>query len=77
MKGTMANIHLSKLAAKGRGRDSEIARTSRGELWHFTQEEKFIIDELVRKIVKRQPFADDLVDFESDFSIDCTGDWHE
>ena len=43
----------------------------------FTQEEKFIIDELVRKIVKRQPFADDLVDFESDFSIDCTGDWHE
>ena len=43
----------------------------------FTQEEKFFIDELVRKIVKRQPFADDLVDFESDFSIDCTGDWHE
>ena len=38
MKGTMANNHLSKLAAKGRGRDSEIARTSSGELWHVTPE---------------------------------------
>ena len=46
--------------------------------WHdLTIEEKNIIDELTRKIVRRQPFAADLVDFESDFSIDCTGDWHE
>ena len=45
--------------------------------WHdLTREEKNIIDELTRKIVKRQSFADDLIDFESDFSIDCTGDWH-
>ena len=46
--------------------------------WHdLTREEKNIIDELTRKIVKRQSFADDLIDFESDFSIDCTGDWHD
>ena len=43
----------------------------------LTQEEKVIIDELTRKIVRRQSFADDLVDFESDFTIDCTGDWHD
>ena len=43
----------------------------------LTKKEKIIIDELTRKIVKRQSFADDLVDYESDFSIDCTGDWHE
>ena len=44
MKGTMANNHLSKLAAKGRGRDSEIARTSSGELWHVTPEEKSLMN---------------------------------
>ena len=31
----------------------------------LTREEKNIIDELTRKIVKRQSFADDLIDFES------------
>ena len=47
-------------------------------LWHdLTIEERSSVDELTRKIVKRMPFADDLADFESDFKIDCTGDWHE
>ena len=46
--------------------------------WHdLTKEEQSTLDKLTRKIVKRMPFADDLADFESDFHIDCTGDWHD
>ena len=44
MKGTMANNHLSKLAAKGRYGDTEIARTSTGELWHVNPQEKSLMD---------------------------------
>jgi len=44
IKGTMANNHLSNLASKGRGKDSEIARTSSGELWHVTPEEKSLMN---------------------------------
>jgi hypothetical protein len=44
MKGTMANNHLSRLAAKGRYGDTEIARTSTGELWHVNPQEKSLMD---------------------------------
>ena len=44
IKGTMANNHLSKLAAKGRYGDTEIARTSEGELWHVNPQEKSLMD---------------------------------
>ena len=43
----------------------------------LTEEEQSTLDELTKKIVKRMPFAIDLADFESDFKIDCTGDWHD
>jgi len=43
-KQTIANNHLSKLAAKGRYGDTEIARTSEGELWHVNPEEKSLMN---------------------------------
>ena len=39
-KGTMADNHLSSLANKGRYGDTEIARTSKGEMWHVNPQEK-------------------------------------
>ena len=39
-KGTMADNHLSSLASKGRYGDTEIARTSKGEMWHVNPQEK-------------------------------------
>ena len=44
MKKTIANNHLSDLASKGRYGDTEIARTSKGELWHVNPEEKSLMD---------------------------------
>ena len=43
-KQTMGNNHLSSLAAKGRYGDTEIAKTSKGELWHVNPEEKSMIN---------------------------------
>jgi len=44
MKKTIANNHLSDLASKGRYGDTEIARTSKGELLHVNPEEKSLMD---------------------------------
>ena len=44
IKGTMANNHLSKIAAKGRYGDTEIAATSEGELWHVNPQEKSLMN---------------------------------
>jgi len=43
-KQTMGNNHLSSLAAKGRYGDTEIAKTSKGELWHVNPKEKSMMD---------------------------------
>jgi len=43
-KQTMGNNHLSSLAAKGRYGDTEIAKTSKGELWHVNPEEKSMMN---------------------------------
>ena len=43
-KQTMGNNHLSSLAAKGRYGDTQIAKTSKGELWHVNPEEKSLIN---------------------------------
>ena len=43
-KQTMGNNHLSSLAAKGRYGDTEIAKTSKGELWHVNPQEKSMMD---------------------------------
>ena len=45
-KNTIARNHLSNestLASKGRGGDTEIARTSKGELWHVNPQEKSLM----------------------------------
>ena len=45
-KNTIAKNHLSNestLASKGRGGDTEIARTSKGEMWHVNPEEKALM----------------------------------
>ena len=45
-KNTIAKNHLSNestLASKGRGGDTEIARTSKGELWHVNPQEKSLM----------------------------------
>jgi hypothetical protein len=45
-KNTIAKNHLSnesKLASKGRYGDTEIARTSKGELWHVNPKEKALM----------------------------------
>jgi len=41
---SLADNHLSKLAKKGRYGDSDIAKTSRGELWHVNPKEKMLMD---------------------------------
>ena len=43
-KQTMGNNHLSSLADKGRYGDTQIAKTSKGELWHVNPEEKSLIN---------------------------------
>ena len=43
-KQTMGNNHLSSLAAKGRYGDTEIAKTSKGELWHVNPQEKSMMN---------------------------------
>ena len=43
-KQTMGNNHLSSLAAKGRYGDTQIAKTSKGELWHVNPEEKAMMN---------------------------------
>ena len=43
-KQTMGNNHLSSLAAKGRYGDTQIAKTSKGELWHVNPEEKSMMN---------------------------------
>ena len=40
---TLADNHLSSLASKGRYGDTEMARTSKGELWHVNPEEKALM----------------------------------
>ena len=41
---TLADNHLSSLASKGRYGDTEMARTSKGELWHVNPTEKAWMD---------------------------------
>jgi len=41
---TLADNHLSELANKGRYGDTEMARTSKGELWHVNPTEKAMMD---------------------------------
>ena len=43
-KQTMGANHLSDLAKKGRYGDSEIAKTSKGELWHVNPQEKAMMN---------------------------------
>ena len=40
---TIANNHLSELAKKGRGGDTEIVQTPSGKIWHVTPQEKELI----------------------------------
>ena len=40
---TMADNHFSSLAKKGRHGDTEIARTSKGDLWHVNPKEKALM----------------------------------
>jgi len=40
---TIADNHFSSLAKKGRYGDTEIARTSKGELWHVNPQEKSLM----------------------------------
>jgi hypothetical protein len=42
-KNTIANNHLSSLASKGRYGDTQIAKTSKGELWHVNPQEKSLM----------------------------------
>ena len=44
MKNSMAKNNLSELAQYGRNNDTEIAKTSMGELWHVTKDEKKVMD---------------------------------
>ena len=44
MKNSMAKNNLSELAQYGRNNDTEIAKTSMGELWHVTKDEKRVMD---------------------------------
>ena len=44
IKRSLADNHLSELASKGRRGDTEIARTSAGELWHVNPTEKALMD---------------------------------
>tara|TARA_R100001594_G_scaffold64558_2_gene98853 strand:+ start:8954 stop:9679 length:726 start_codon:yes stop_codon:yes gene_type:complete len=41
---SLAQNHLSELAKKGRYGDSDIAKTSKGELWHVNPKEKMLMD---------------------------------
>ena len=41
---SLADNHLSKLAKKGRYGDSDIAKTSKGELWHVNPKEKMLMN---------------------------------
>ena len=43
MKKSLADNHLSELTSKGRSGDTDIARTSEGELWHVNPAEKALI----------------------------------
>jgi len=43
LKGTIADNHLSSLASKGRYGDTQIAKTSKGELWHVNPQEKSLM----------------------------------
>ena len=43
LKGTIADNHLSNLASKGRYGDTQIAKTSKGELWHVNPQEKSLM----------------------------------
>ena len=43
LRGTIANNHLSNLASKGRYGDTQIAKTSKGELWHVNPQEKSLM----------------------------------
>jgi len=43
LRGTIANNHLSSLASKGRYGDTQIAKTSKGELWHVNPQEKSLM----------------------------------
>ena len=40
----MADNHLSGIAKKGRGGDTEVARASTGELWHVNPQEKALMN---------------------------------
>ena len=40
----MADNHFSDIAKKGRYGDTEIARTSKGELWHVNPQEKSLMN---------------------------------
>ena len=44
IKQSIASNHLSRLASKGRYGDTQIAKTSQGELWHVNPEEKAIMN---------------------------------
>ena len=46
----MAKNNLSELAQYGRNNDTEIAKTSMGELWHVTKDEKKLWICLVWKV---------------------------
>ena len=43
MKKSLADNHLSELTSKGRSGDTDIARTSEGELWHVNPAEKALM----------------------------------
>jgi len=44
IKQSIASNHLSRLASKGRYGDTQIAKTSKGELWHVNPKEKAIMN---------------------------------
>jgi len=44
IRSTMADNHLSGIAKKGRGGDTEVARASTGELWHVNPQEKALMN---------------------------------
>ena len=46
-KNTIANNHLSSLASKGRYGDTQIAKTSKGELWHVSPQEKSLMTNIM------------------------------
>ena len=43
IKQSIASNHLSRMASKGRYGDTQIAKTSQGELWHVNPKEKAIM----------------------------------